>query len=110
MRDLMNLLNSFLLMAQSPGTDPGSGGQSMMSMFIMIAFVIAIMYFFMIRPQQKRQKEHQTMLESIRKGDKVVTTSGMHGSVTELDDKTYTVQIADNVKVKFEKAAVASKL
>jgi preprotein translocase subunit YajC len=105
----MNLLNSILLMAPSPGADAGGGG-SMMSMFIMIAFVIAIMYFFMIRPQQKRQKEHQAMIESIKKGDRVVTTSGIHGTVTELDDKTYTVQIADNVKVKFEKAAVASKL
>jgi preprotein translocase subunit YajC len=105
----MNLLNSILLMAPSSGTDAGGGG-SMMSMFIMIAFVIAIMYFFMIRPQQKRQKEHQAMIESIKKGDRVVTTSGIHGTVTELDDKTYTVQIADNVKVKFEKAAVASKL
>lgn len=105
----MNLLNGILLMAPSPGAEAGGGG-SMMSMFIMIAFVIAIMYFFMIRPQQKRQKEHQAMIESIKKGDRVVTTSGMHGSVTELDDKTYTVQIADNVKVKFEKAAIASKL
>ena len=106
----MNLLNSILLMAPSPGADGAGGGNSMMSMFIMIAFVIAIMYFFMIRPQQKRQKEHQAMLESIKKGDRVVTTAGMHGTVSDLDDKTYTVQIADNVKVKFEKASIASKL
>ena len=106
----MNLLNGILLMAPSPGADGAGGGGSMMSMFIMIAFVIAIMYFFMIRPQQKRQKEHQAMLESIKKGDRVVSTSGIHGTVTDLDDKTYTVQIADNVKVKFEKAAIASKL
>ncbi|PKL86977.1 MAG: preprotein translocase subunit YajC [Ignavibacteriae bacterium HGW-Ignavibacteriae-1] len=90
------------------GGDAGGGG--MMSMLLMFAVVIAIMYFMMIRPQQKRQKEHQNMLSNIRKGDRVVTTAGMHGTVTDSDDTTFTLQIADNVKVKFEKASIANKL
>ncbi|MBS3999818.1 MAG: preprotein translocase subunit YajC [Desulfobulbaceae bacterium] len=99
---------STIMMAPPGGGDGGGGG--MMSMLLMFAVVIAIMYFMMIRPQQKRQKEHQNMLSNIRKGDRVVTTAGMHGTVSDLDDKTFTLQIADNVKVKFEKASIASKL
>lgn len=104
----MNHIFSTIMMAPPGGGDGGGGG--MMSMLLMFAVVIAIMYFMMIRPQQKRQKEHQNMLSNIRKGDRVVTTAGMHGTVSDLDDKTFTLQIADNVKVKFEKASIASKL
>jgi preprotein translocase subunit YajC len=103
----MENLTSLLLM--TPPAGEGGGGGSMMSMFIMFGLVIVIMYFMMIRPQQKRQKELQAMLDSIRKGDKVVTTSGMHGTVTDVDDKTMTVQVADNVKIKFERSAIATK-
>ncbi|MDX9790094.1 MAG: preprotein translocase subunit YajC [Candidatus Kapaibacterium sp.] len=103
----MENMISILMMA--PPAGEGGGGGSMLSMFIMFGLVIVIMYFMMIRPQQKRQKEHQSMLNSIKRGDKVVTTSGMHGTVSELDDKTMTVQVTDNVKIKFERSAIASK-
>lgn len=104
----MNLLSAVILMAPPPG-DGADGGGGLMSMLIMFGLVIGIMYFMMIRPQQKRQKEHQSLLDSIRKGDRVITTSGMHGTVVEVDDKTMTVQVADNVKIKFERAAIANK-
>jgi preprotein translocase subunit YajC len=104
----MNHIFSTIMMTPPGGGDGGGGG--MMSMLLMFAVVIAIMYFMMIRPQQKRQKEHQNMLSNIRKGDRVITTAGMHGTVTDLDDKTFTLQIADNVKAKFEKASIASKI
>jgi len=100
--------NIFGILMMAPAGGDGGGG-SMMSMFIMFGLVIVIMYFMMIRPQQKRQKEHQAMLASIRRGDKVITTSGMHGSVTDVDDKTMTIQVADNVKIKFERSAIANK-
>jgi len=100
--------NIFGILMMAPAGGDGGGG-SMMSMFIMFGLVIVIMYFMMIRPQQKRQKEHQAMLASIHRGDKVVTTSGMHGSVTDVDDKTMTIQVADNVKIKFERSAIANK-
>ncbi len=74
----------------------------------MFGAVIAIFYFMMIRPQQKRAKEHQKLLSSVKKGDKVVTTSGMHGSVYEVDDATVTITIASNCHVTFDKSAVAS--
>ncbi len=93
-----------------PQGDGASSGGGMVSMLVMFGLVMIVMYFFMIRPQQKRQKEHQQMLTAIKKGDKIVTTAGIHGTVSETDEKTMTLQIADNVKMKFEKTAIASKL
>lgn len=89
---------------------PQQGGQNdMYGTLVMFGAIFAIMYFMMIRPQQKRQKEHQKMLESLKKGDKVVTSTGIHGTITDIEDTTYIVQIADNTKVKFEKTAVSTK-
>lgn len=88
---------------------PGGGFGQMMPTLLMFAAVILVMYFLLIRPQQKRQKEHQKMIESIKRGDKVITSAGIHGTVTDVDDKTFEIQIADNTKVRFEKAAIAMK-
>ncbi len=107
------IFNTQTLFAAAPpagGQGAPGGTGSLISTLIMFAAVIAIMYFLMIRPQQKRQKEHQKMLESIKKGDKVVTSSGMHGTVVETDEKTMTVQVAENTKIKFERGAIATKL
>lgn len=68
------------------------------------------MYFLMIRPQQKRMKERDKMLSELKKGDKVVMSSGIYGVITQIDDRTVIVQVADNVKLKFEKSAVATVL
>jgi preprotein translocase subunit YajC len=96
--------------AMAPAGGGQGGGGSMISTLVMFAAVILIMYFLMIRPQQKRQKEHQKMLSSIQKGDKVVTSSGIHGTVVELDEKTMTLRVDENTKMKFERGAVANKL
>ena len=85
------------------------GGGSMMSTVIMFALIIAIFYFMILRPQQKRQKERQSMMDGIAKGDKVTTIGGLHGTVVGIEETTVLVQIADNVKVKFDKTAIASK-
>jgi preprotein translocase subunit YajC len=87
------------------GQDPTS---SLISTFVMFGAVIAIFYFMMIRPQQKRAKEHQKLLAAVKKGDKVVTTSGMHGTVYEVDETSVTITIASNCHVTFDKSAVAS--
>lgn len=102
-------MNLHLLTAMAPPSGEGGGGGMDMSFFIMMGAIILIMYFMMIRPQQKRQKEHKKMLESVKNGDKVITSTGIHGTVTEVDDKTIMLQIADNVKVRFEKSAIAQK-
>jgi preprotein translocase subunit YajC len=86
----------------------GGGSSSMVSTLIMFGLIIAIFYFMILRPQQKRQKERQSLLESVKKGDKVVTIGGMHGVIAGLEDKVLLVQVAENVKLKFEKSAIAS--
>ena len=96
-----------IAMAQTQGSSGGSN--NMLSTLIMFGAIILIMYFLMIRPQQKRQKEHKAMLESIKKGDKVITNAGMHGTVTDVDDKTYEVQVAENTRIRFEKSSIAAK-
>lgn len=89
-------------------TDQGGGG--MLGTLVMFGLIIFIFYFMIIRPQSKRQKERQQMLNSIKKGDKIVTVGGVHGTVVGVDEKTLLVQVADNVKLKFERTAVSSIL
>ncbi len=79
-----------------------------MSTLIMFGLIIAIFYFMILRPQQKRQKERQQLLDAVKKGDRVVTAGGMHGTVAGLDEKTVLVQVADTVKIKFDRTAITS--
>ncbi|MBI5562868.1 MAG: preprotein translocase subunit YajC [Deltaproteobacteria bacterium] len=72
-----------------------------------LVLMFVIFYFLLIRPQQKKAKEHKEMLSQIQKGDAVITSSGIHGKVTAVADDAITVEIADNVRVKFSKDAVA---
>jgi preprotein translocase subunit YajC len=95
-------------MAGAPNGGGDAGGGMWMTL-VMFGGIILIMYFLMIRPQQKRQKEHQKMLDSLKKGDQVITNAGMHGTITDIDGSVFTIQIAENTKVKFEKTAIVSK-
>jgi preprotein translocase subunit YajC len=92
-------------MAQPQGGNPEG---SLISTLIMFTLIIAIFYFMILRPQQKRQKERQKMLEAVKKGDKVVTTGGLHGTVAGLDEKTVLVQVAENMKLKFDRSAIGA--
>jgi preprotein translocase subunit YajC len=76
-------------------------------MLLMIGGIILVFYFFMIRPQQKKQKQIQNFREAIKRGDKIVTIGGVHGKITDVQEGTFTVEIADGVKITIEKAAVA---
>lgn len=98
----MNILNPIFLQ-QAPG-----GIESILSSIVPFLLIIFIFYFLILRPQQKRQKERAKLLESIKKGDKIITAGGMHGLVEGLDDKTILVKITDNVKVKMERSAVTT--
>ncbi len=79
-----------------------------MMTFVMLGAMVLIFYLFILRPQQKKQKERQKLLDSVKKGDKVVTVGGAHGTVVGVEEKTLLVQIADNVKVKVERGSVTT--
>lgn len=81
-----------------------------MSMIIMMVVLFGLMYFMMIRPQMKRQKEHRALVSALAKGDEVVTTGGMAGRVEEVGETFITVEIAANVRVKLQKSAVQQVL
>ena len=102
-------MNTQYLIAMAP-PQGGEAGGGIMSTLIMFGLIIGIFYFLILRPQQKRQKERQKMLDAVKKGDKIVTSGGLHGTVVGTDDKTLLVQVADNVKMKFERSAIASIL
>ncbi|HUI30095.1 MAG TPA: preprotein translocase subunit YajC [Candidatus Acidoferrales bacterium] len=99
------MINLFLALMAPQG---GDGGGSMISTLLMFGLIIVIFYFMIIRPQSKRQKERQKMLEAMKKGDKVVTSGGIHGKIIAMEDKTVLLEIADNIKVKVEKSAVSA--
>jgi preprotein translocase subunit YajC len=99
------ILHELIAMAPPQGGDAGGG---LMSTLIMFGLIIAIFYFMILRPQQKRQKERQAMLDTVKKGDKIVTAGGLHGTVVGVDEKTLLIQVADNVKMKFDRSAVGS--
>lgn len=75
--------------------------------FLPLVFLFIIFYFLLIRPQQKKQKEHADMLSKIDKNDEVVTSGGVHATVVSVGDKTAILRIADNVKIEIEKASIA---
>jgi preprotein translocase subunit YajC len=86
---------------------PQGGG---MSMIIMMVVLFGLMYFMMIRPQMKRQKEHRALISALAKGDEVVTNGGIAGRVEEVGETFITVEIAANVKIKVQKGAVQQVL
>lgn len=100
----MNLI-TFL---QAAGSAAGATAQqgSGLSMWIMLILIIVVMWFFMIRPQRKQQKELQKFREGLKKGDKVVTIGGIYGTVVDVKEKTLLLEIDNNVRIKVDKNSV----
>lgn len=82
------------------------GGASSMSMWIMLALIFVVMWFFMIRPQRKQQKELQTFRDGLKKGDKVITVGGIFGTVVEVKDNSVLLEIDKDVKIRVAKTSV----
>ena len=89
------------------GGQSSPGGSATFLSFMPIILIFVIIYFLMIRPQQRKQREHQHMLGQLKKGDRVMTSSGIYGMVVGLKDEVVILKIADNVKVEFSKQAVS---
>jgi preprotein translocase subunit YajC len=99
------MLNYILLLAQAQTSETGQTSPQWMT-FVMMGLVFVIFYFFMIRPQQKKQKELQKQREALKKGDKVVTAGGIYGIIKEVNETTFMLEISKEVIIKVDKASV----
>jgi preprotein translocase subunit YajC len=83
------------------------GGLGSLGSIVPMILIIVVFYFFMIRPQVKKQKDQKKLVEEIKIGDKVVTTAGIHGKVATVTDTYFLIEVDNNVKIKFEKSAIS---
>src|ERR1043166_2094498 len=98
------------LISEAWADAPAGASQGGMSSILLMVGMLAVFYFVLIRPQQKRAKEHKSMLAALAKGDEVITTGGTLGRVTDLNDNYATVEIAEGVNVKIQRQAVQAVL
>ncbi len=98
----MNFYSLTILQAQAGAQGGGSG----LTMLLMLALIFVVMWLFMIRPQQKRQKELNSFRDSLKKGDKVVTVGGIYGTVIEVNDNKVMLEIDKDVRIKVDKASL----
>jgi preprotein translocase subunit YajC len=94
-------------MAPSPGGQQG-GIEGLAASLLPLVLIFVVFYFLLIRPQQKKAKEHRQMLDNLKKGDKVVTAGGIYGVVDSVEAKTLVLKVAENVKVKVGKGYIAT--
>ena len=95
-------MNIMTILQAAPAAQAGS----QWSMWIMLALIFVVMWFFMIRPQRKQQKELQNFRDSLKKGDKVVTICGIYGTVCEIKDGSVLIEVDNNVKIRVSKQAL----
>jgi preprotein translocase subunit YajC len=88
-----------ILQAAGAGFDPKS--------LIMMGLIAVVFYFFMIRPQVKKAKDHKKLVEELKKGDKIITTAGIHGRIVDSNETTFLIEVEGGVKIRFEKSAVS---
>lgn len=109
-------MGSFLTMAWAqdtggaPGAAPSAGSGGMFISFLPFVLIFGVFYFLLILPQQRKQKKHRAMLEALKKGDRVLTTGGVMGTVAAINKDVVTVQVADNVRIKVRREYIAELL
>ncbi|NCD69793.1 preprotein translocase subunit YajC [Mucilaginibacter agri] len=84
-----------------------AGGFGNLGSLIPMVLIIVVFYFFMIRPQMKKQKDQKKYVDELKKGDKVVTTAGIHGKIAEIGETTFSVEVDNGVKIKFDKSSIS---
>ncbi len=97
----MNLLHVFLMM---PPEGQGGGG---FASFLPLILIVLVFYLFFIRPQMKKQKDLKKYREALKKGDRIVTIGGIHGKIVEEQERTFTIEVEGQMRLKIEKSAVA---
>lgn len=99
---------SFIPFLQAGGAGSASTSAGLVSSLLPFLLIIVIFYFFLIRPQNKKQKETQKMLDALKKGDKVITIGGIHGTVSSVKENTVIVKVDDDCKLEFNRTAISS--
>lgn len=109
---MISIINSLIAQGSSTGggTSPGACGQGSPSSLLFIVILFAIMYFLFFRPSQVQQKKHKEMIESLQKGEKVISSGGIHGKITQIKDSTVKLKIADNTEIEIEKSMIRTVL
>jgi len=104
------MLGVAFAMGGAPGGDAGqaAGPMGALGQVLPLVFMFAIFYFLLIRPQQKKAKEHKALIDTLKKGDNVVTAGGVHGKVIAIEDADLTLEIAPNVNIKIIRSYIAS--
>lgn len=93
--------------AMAPGGNQGGGDMNTLMSFLPMILIFAVFYFLLIRPQQKKAKDHRTLLENLKKGDSVITQGGIFGKITAIQDQVVTLEIADKVRVRVARGQIA---
>jgi preprotein translocase subunit YajC len=101
--DWVGIAHAMGTMGQGDGGQPGS----QFAAFVPLVLMVGIFYFLLIRPQQKKQKEHKQLLSNLQKGDVVMTSGGLHGKITGLTETAVTMEIAEKVRVKVQRGYIA---
>ncbi|MDY0360005.1 MAG: preprotein translocase subunit YajC [Desulforegulaceae bacterium] len=86
------------------------GAQGGLGAFVPLIIMFVIFYFLLIRPQQKKAKQHREMIENLKKGDRVITSGGLYGTISSLDETNVTLEVADQVKIKLVRGNIVSVL
>lgn len=106
---LINLINTAYAMGPAPQGGAGQGGAGgLIGSLIPLVLIFVIFYFLLIRPQQKRAKEHKNMIDNLKKGDKIITSGGIYGIIESVGTNTVTIKAGENVKMKLGKSYVAA--
>ena len=84
-----------------------AAGGSNLSFLVVMGAVFVVMYFFMVRPQQKKQKDQKKFIDELKKGDSVITVGGLHGKIHELDELTLTLEVDRGTKLKFDRSSIS---
>jgi len=106
---MISLSQLFISNAYADGVTPASQDGGLMQ-FLPLVALLAVFYFLILRPQQKRAKEHKTLMEALQKGDEVATIGGILGKVTKVNEDSAAIEIADNVIIQVQKASIQNVL
>src|SRR6266404_9344507 len=102
------MISTILFLAQqSAPASPSPVQPDLLSSLLPFVFMGVLFYFLLIRPQQKRQKQHQQLLANLKTGDRVVTSGGIHGLISNVKETTFLLKVADNVKIEIDKSAIS---